>query len=68
MLIEGNRPVAHKLKYFNNMQINVTSLPQYFLPPFCTRFVWSSLRKYTFLKLRGQLELGACARSKYAMQ
>ena len=22
-----NRPVAHKLKYFNDMQINVTSLP-----------------------------------------
>ena len=25
--ININRPVAHKLKYFNDMQINVTSLP-----------------------------------------
>ena len=49
----ANRPVVHKLNYFN-----VTCVVLLLL--FCNYFVWSSL---SFLKLRGQLELGTCRTS-----
>ena len=48
----------------------MTSRPYYFQAAILYNFVWRcrSLRKDTFSKLCGQLELGTCARSNYAMR
>ena len=57
-------PSRVRLEEFILVFMNVTSCPAASQAAILYDFVWRSLRKHTFLKLRGQLELGACARSK----
>ena len=55
------------VKYFNDMQINMTHFRSTFaaiLYPFCMELI----EEIQVFEPRGQLGLGACARSEYAMQ
>ena len=43
-------------------RLNVTSLPEYFLQPFCNANVWCVLEKAMVFKLCGQPEFTVCAK------
>ena len=43
-------------------KLNVTSLPEYFLQPFCNVNVWHLMEKAIVFELRGQPEFTVCAK------